>query len=291
MAALAAKELYTWLRQQATQLFKADRPSHVTVSVGAGQGIPVSVAGSDQDVQNAQKRLEKCSRVAQARISRRTRCRMAFGARGLFSCNSITIHINTDRIVAYGAYAKRLERSCRARWDSEPVLEQGPRRQSMSEVERTSVLTLAHEQDHFRLLVGTPVGLLMWRCNETLVADVAFAMRALAALGLKQLPGKQKPAPMVQERCGPIPWFRPGRLRRAGEASSRGSSQHRPTLERVQGCHVRRGSPYKHHCRRIPRSREPSLSLILRERWAPASSRLACEAFGSRRPDLSPSRR
>jgi len=59
VAALAAKELYTWLRQQATELLKADRPSDVTVTIGASQGIPVSIAGSDQDIQNAQKKIEE----------------------------------------------------------------------------------------------------------------------------------------------------------------------------------------------------------------------------------------
>jgi hypothetical protein len=59
VAGLAAKELYTWLRQQATKLLKADRPSDVMVTIGSGQGISVSTAADDQDIQNAQKRIEE----------------------------------------------------------------------------------------------------------------------------------------------------------------------------------------------------------------------------------------
>jgi len=83
---------------------------------------------------------------------------MAFGARGLFSCNSINIHINTDRIVAYGAYAKGLKVMQGSLGIEGRASNKDLDWRSMSEVERNSVLTLAHERDHFRLLVGTPVG-------------------------------------------------------------------------------------------------------------------------------------
>jgi hypothetical protein len=57
VAALAAKELYTWLRQQAAELLKADRPNDVTLTVGGGEGVPVSIAGDGGE--GAQKAIAK----------------------------------------------------------------------------------------------------------------------------------------------------------------------------------------------------------------------------------------
>jgi hypothetical protein len=60
---------------------------------------------------------------------------------------------------------------------------------NLSDQQKVMLLTRDHEVDHFDTLVGNPTGLLMWRCNETLVDDISLLMRMLSDAGLRKIPG------------------------------------------------------------------------------------------------------
>jgi hypothetical protein len=60
---------------------------------------------------------------------------------------------------------------------------------NVSERQRAMLLTHYHELDHFGAMVENPTGLLMWRCNETIIDDVALLMRMLSDAGLDRIPG------------------------------------------------------------------------------------------------------
>jgi hypothetical protein len=44
------------------------------------------------------------------------------------------------------------------------------------------VLTYMHEQDHFKVLCSTPVGLLLWRIEQCLSVDASYLRRRLPAV-------------------------------------------------------------------------------------------------------------
>ena len=58
----------------------------------------------------------------------------------------------------------------------------------MSEEERNAILTFVHELDHFRNIVGTPLGLLLWRCEEVVLDATARLTRELCACGIDGFP-------------------------------------------------------------------------------------------------------